>query len=148
MRFSDPPRRMPQEPLLPMINVVFLLLIFFLIAAQLSAPDPVDVVLPGSSFAAGSVAETAGNVAFLDSGGVVHFGEASGGAALEALREALLSACEDGGCDAAALAVVLRADAAAPGAALAALLPALAAVGAARVDLVTIPGRGQTGQGG
>ncbi len=40
MDFRDPPRRKPEENLLPMINVIFLLLVFFLMAARLTAPNP------------------------------------------------------------------------------------------------------------
>ena len=46
MRFASPPRRSPPESVVPMINVVFLLLIFFLISAQISPPDPFETRLP------------------------------------------------------------------------------------------------------
>ena len=42
---QDPPRRQ-FETLIPLINVVFLLLIFFLLAGTMSPPDPVAVALP------------------------------------------------------------------------------------------------------
>lgn len=45
IRLRDP-RRQAQEAIVPMINVAFLLLIFFLMAAVLSPPDPVEVKLP------------------------------------------------------------------------------------------------------
>ena len=38
MEFSTPRMRRAAEPALPMINVVFLLLIFFLMSAQIAAP--------------------------------------------------------------------------------------------------------------
>ncbi len=44
------PRR-PAEAAVPMINVVFLLLIFFLISAQLTPPDPVPITPPRSEAA-------------------------------------------------------------------------------------------------
>ncbi len=41
--------RRPAENIVPMINVVFLLLIFFLMSAQISAPVPFEVTPPTSS---------------------------------------------------------------------------------------------------
>ncbi|MFN6978200.1 MAG: ExbD/TolR family protein, partial [Gemmobacter sp.] len=46
MRFPDPPRRAAPEPLLGLINVIFLLLIFVLVVAQLAPPDAVPVTPP------------------------------------------------------------------------------------------------------
>lgn len=46
---SRPPRpRNDEERILPLINAVFLLLIFFMIAGHLSASDPFPVELPNS----------------------------------------------------------------------------------------------------
>lgn len=42
------PRRVRGENIVPMINVVFLLLIFFLMSAQIAPPDPFEVNLPQS----------------------------------------------------------------------------------------------------
>lgn len=50
MNFSpSQPARRPAENIVPMINVVFLLLIFFLMTAQISAPVPFEVTPPTSS---------------------------------------------------------------------------------------------------
>lgn len=46
MRFAKPPRRPLPESIVPMINVVFLLLIFFLMSARLAPPPPLDINLP------------------------------------------------------------------------------------------------------
>lgn len=46
MRFAKPPRRALPESIVPMINVVFLLLIFFLMSARLAPPPALDVDLP------------------------------------------------------------------------------------------------------
>lgn len=46
MQFATPRMRRASEPALPMINVVFLLLIFFLMSAQISPPPPFDVTPP------------------------------------------------------------------------------------------------------
>lgn len=51
--FHTPPRRRSEDDrILPLINVVFLLLIFFMIAGQLSATDPFEVEPPVSASAA------------------------------------------------------------------------------------------------
>src|SRR5690625_30116 len=50
MRFHRP--REPvraDDSMLPLINIVFLLLIFFMIAGQLSSSDPIEVVPPESA---------------------------------------------------------------------------------------------------
>ena len=41
-------RRPPLEPVLPLINVVFLLLVFFMLAGQLATQPVVDVLAPES----------------------------------------------------------------------------------------------------
>ncbi|MDA5558781.1 ExbD/TolR family protein [Shimia sp. MMG029] len=46
MDFAPEPRRQRAESIVPMINVVFLLLIFFLMTAKLSQPDPFEVTPP------------------------------------------------------------------------------------------------------
>lgn len=46
MRFARPPRRRPSESIVAMINVVFLLLIFFMMAARIAPPQPFDLTPP------------------------------------------------------------------------------------------------------
>lgn len=48
MAFGKPVRRRPDEDqrIMPLINVVFLLLIFFMVAGQLSKTDPVKIEPP------------------------------------------------------------------------------------------------------
>lgn len=46
MRFQPPRRRNDDERILPLINVVFLLLIFFMLAGRFSATDPFQVAPP------------------------------------------------------------------------------------------------------
>jgi len=49
MDFSPSFQKRPKaEPIVPMINVVFLLLIFFLMSAQITPPDPFDITPPQS----------------------------------------------------------------------------------------------------
>jgi len=135
MDFSDPPRKPAAENLLPMINVVFLLLIFFLISAQLTPPEPFPVTPPEAE----TEAEAMGDFTLhLDAAGEVGYRDAIGQepalAALTAAREAY---CAAGDCETAAPALLLRADGAVPAARLAELMPALGQLGFARVDLIT-----------
>lgn len=46
MELEPPRRRAPAEPFVPMINVVFLLLIFFLMTAQIAPPFPFETTPP------------------------------------------------------------------------------------------------------
>ena len=48
-------RRPPLEPVLPLINVVFLLLIFFMLAGQLAKRPTVTVEAPMSQTANGEI---------------------------------------------------------------------------------------------
>lgn len=135
MDFSRPPRRRRTETLLPMVNVVFLLLIFFLISAKLSPPEPFAVTLPEALAEVGTEGEftlhlsATGDLGFLD-----QTGEAEVRAALALARA---NFCESADCVAAPPSLLLRADAAAPAARLAALLPQLAGLGFAQVYLAT-----------
>lgn len=129
MQFRDPPRRSPAENMLPMINVVFLLLIFFLLAATLAPPSPVAIVppevgTPGSEVPAEALA------LWLDASGELAHGAARGDAALAELAAAR-AACQ-GACDR----VTLHADAGAEAAVLAALTPQLAAMGFSQLAIV------------
>ena len=49
MRFDPPRRKNDDERILPLINVVFLLLIFFMLTGKLSAIDPIEVAPPVSA---------------------------------------------------------------------------------------------------
>jgi biopolymer transport protein ExbD len=135
MDFSPPPRRRRTENLLPMVNVVFLLLIFFLISAKLAPPEPFSVTLPRAE---AETAEAGAFTLYLSAEGTLGFLDVSGNeAARAALSAALAEFCDLGDCVGKPPALVLRADAAAPAAGLAALLPQLAGLGFARVQLVT-----------
>jgi len=48
MKFAQPRRRQPAESVVPMINVVFLLLIFFMMSATIIQAPPFDLTLPES----------------------------------------------------------------------------------------------------
>lgn len=49
MRFEPPRPRNEEERVLPLINVVFLLLIFFMLAGRIAASDPFEVAPPRSA---------------------------------------------------------------------------------------------------
>lgn len=127
MQFPDPPRRKPTDTLLPMINVVFLLVIFFLISSRFVPPEPFPVTPPE----AGGQGLGDGRLTLLvNAEGVAGYGGATGEAALLALAESCGGACG---------VLLLRADAAMPAQRLAALLPRLAALGFADIRLLTVP---------
>lgn len=116
------PRRASREPVVPMINVVFLLLIFFLMTAQIAPPAPFDLTLPSAS---GD--EDAGQTAlYISADGEIAFESARGDAALSQAA----SLPED-------TPLRLYADATLPAATLAQVLTQLAALGATRVEIVT-----------
>ena len=49
MRFQPPRPKSDDERILPLINVVFLLLIFFMLAGKLATIDPIEVTPPRSA---------------------------------------------------------------------------------------------------
>ncbi|MFC2969869.1 biopolymer transporter ExbD [Acidimangrovimonas pyrenivorans] len=127
MRIPEPPRRRPAESIIPMINVVFLLLIFFLMTAEIAPPEPFPVTPPSSS--AQTPAER-GLTLYLGPDGRPGFEDATGDAALARLAARAAEAPGP---------LLIRADAAAPAAALARLMPRLATLGLSDIRLVTVP---------
>jgi biopolymer transport protein ExbD len=123
MRFARPPRRPRPESVVPMINVVFLLLIFFLMTAEIAAPPPFELALPEAE--APDRTEDAAVLALAE--GEAAFAGARGAAAWAALAEA------------APARLTLRADADMPAAELAAALARLAALGIGPVELAVRP---------
>lgn len=117
------PRRPRPEPVVPMINVVFLLLIFFLMTASLTPPAPFDITAPE---APGKPDEAQRDTLYLSADGQLAYGDLRGPQALEAA--------------AAAGPVRLAADARLPAAELTRILTRLSAQGAAEVQLVTTGG--------
>lgn len=121
MQFTRPPPPRPaRENIVPMINVVFLLLIFFLMTAQIAPPEPFEITPPASDSAA--QAEGA-DVLYVAADGALAYGAARGAAVFAALRGTR--------------AVQMRADAALPAGRLAGLLAQLRAAGVTDVTLVT-----------
>ena len=123
MILPPPSRRSRADADVPTINLVFLLLVFFLMTATLAPPDPLGIAPPsgeGDRAAQGQALSVAAD-------GTLALGTARGDAALAAL-----AARPPGP-------LVLRADGGLPGETLAALLLRLRAAGATRIDLVLAP---------
>jgi biopolymer transport protein ExbD len=120
MNFAPRPRPARSENIVPMINVVFLLLIFFLMTASLEPAPPVKVTLPESMAEPGEVARNL----YVDAEGLIAFDGATGDGA-----RALLAGIEGE--------IVIHADRNLPASALARVLADLAALGLTRLDLAT-----------
>lgn len=139
MRIKDSaPRRNRIEPLLPMIDVVFFLVVFFMIVSRLADPEPFAVARPAASGAE----ETRGEFGlFLSATGELGFvgaeGQVLGEAALTALLQATAAYCSETDCLALPPVLLIHADAAAPAERLAQLLPRLTAGGFAGISLLT-----------
>ena len=125
MRFAPPRRRRRSENIVPMINVVFLLLVFFLMTAEIAPPDPFEVIPP-----AAEAAQDAPRVAVLLIGadGAMALGEARDEAVFDALARLAPSTP-----------VMIRADGRLAARTLAALLPRLAAMGLSELSLAVRP---------
>jgi biopolymer transport protein ExbD len=122
MRFAEPRARVRQESVVPMINVVFLLLIFFMISSELTPAPPFDVTPPE---AAADESAPADDTLFVDAAGQIAWRDLRGEAALAALAARGQAPLE------------IRADAAVPAREVAALLAELAGLGIADVRLAT-----------
>ncbi|TMV87720.1 biopolymer transporter ExbD [Thioclava sp. BHET1] len=153
MDFTEPPRTARASNLLPMINVVFLLLIFFLISAKLTPPEPFPVSPPQAAERDQSDGEFS---LYVGGTGALGFrdvvaekpdaatsdtetgtaGEARVLAALKAAREAW---CATQDCAATPPTLVLHADAKLPVPTLARLVRRLGGLGFAKVALRTQP---------
>lgn len=122
-------RRSSDASLIPMINVVFLLLIFFLLAAQIRTPDPIEVSAPVSISEMVSDGEL---TLFIGADGQMKFGDISGP---EQLEQALIAICQEQDCP--SINVRVKADRAADAAVVAGLLPVLARAGFGSAEFVT-----------
>lgn len=134
-----PPDRGPGrgEALVPMINVVFLLLVFLLMTAVLAPPDPVPVEPPAlSRDPAGTSGAAAAAILHVDAAGEAAFGALRGAAAVEAAVALTRGEAAPGR-------LRLRVDGGLAGARLAALLADLSARGVMDVGLdVVVTGAG------
>jgi biopolymer transport protein ExbD len=116
-------RRAAGDTFVPMINIVFLLLIFFLLSATIAPPDPFDMTLPEAAIAEAETVALPG-VLHVSATGEIIFGEMHGDAALRAVATR-----QNAG------RLALRADAQLDGAAFSALLGQLAALGVTDIEL-------------
>jgi len=140
MNFSGPPRKPPAENLLPMINVVFLLLIFFLISARLTPPEPLPVDPP----VANTEAEATGNFTlYLGADGMIGYRDSRDDAAIAELASVRNEYCAVVDCVATPPLLSLRADGTLPARLLAGVMPKLQAQGFANIELVAKLGTGQ-----
>ncbi len=125
MQFSDlRPTRAARENIVPMINVVFLLLIFFLMTAQIAPPEPFKVTPPQSR---GAVPANGQATLYVDANGTQVFSSARGDAVFTLLANLP-----------AGTPLLIRADAAFKASRLASLLAKLAAIGITDVAIVTL----------
>ena len=127
MDFRSPEQRERRESILPMINIVFLLLIFFLMTATIAPPAPLDVTPPESAAEGQASADRALYVA---ADGRLAWGDVTGEAVIPAIASAY-------GAAEAPAPLTIRADRDLSGAAFARLLARLAAAGVADSRLVT-----------
>lgn len=116
------PRRATGEPIVPMINVVFLLLVFFLMTSQIAPPAPIEVAPPRGE----AEAQNATAVLYIGRDGDTRFADMTGASALSA------AASQTG-------ALAVTADRALSGAELARILGELARLGALDIELTVAP---------
>nr|WP_111299493.1 biopolymer transporter ExbD [Paracoccus saliphilus] len=126
MRIDMPPRKPRGESIIPMINVVFLLLIFFLLTAQIAPPTPFPLTPPDSR---SDIPAAARDVLYISAKGELAWNDARGAAVWD-----LIAARQDAG------PVEIRADAATPAAGLAGHLKRLRQVSDAGAQLVVSGG--------
>lgn len=133
---SARPRRSDEERVLPLINVVFLLLIFFMLAGRLVANDPLDVTPPQS--ASEGPAELREQVVYVGGDGRLAFdGSVLDKAALKAAVTARLA-------DATDRRVRLKADGGAEAVQVVAVLELLREAGVEILTLLTAPENADT----
>ena len=131
MRFQPPRPRNDEERVLPLINVVFLLLIFFMLAGKLSASDPFQVQ-PPRSLSESPPAPQDSLVLVGADGRLALDGVVMEGPALKAtLAERLAGADE--------VRVRLKADGRAEAARVVAVMELLREAGVERLKLLTVP---------
>lgn len=126
MDFAPPPKRRNGESIVPMINVVFLLLIFFLMTSEIKPPDPFEITLPAAN--ALNVPESELTL-HVSKESQVRFEDSEGDTAWARLGGRLEPQA----------AVKLRIDADLPAPDLAKVLRRLAPIGAGSVEIVAVP---------
>lgn len=126
MDFTASPRRPRSESIVPMINVVFLLLIFFLMTSRLVQPEPFEVTPPVSTSETEPEAE---QTLYADKNGLLHFDGISGKAAVQRIAA---QASEN-------TVIKIRADADMKAVKMALILRSLSDAGLAKVEMEVDP---------
>jgi len=134
MRFARSRRRNEDERILPLINVVFLLLIFFMLAGRFSASDPFEVE-PPRSVSQGAATERDILVLVSADGRLALDGEIIEAAALGAAVADRLSPDKT-------MRLWLKADGSAEATRVVEVMELLRAAGAERLRLLTVTGGG------
>ena len=134
MRFAHSRRRNEDERILPLINVVFLLLIFFMLAGRFSASDPFEVE-PPRSVSQGAATERDILVLVGADGRLALDGEIIEAAALGAAVADRLSPDKE-------MRLWLKADGSAEATRVVEVMELLRAAGAERLRLLTVTGGG------
>ena len=129
--------RSAEAGLLPMINVVFLLLVFFLIVAKLAPPEAFEITLPEAT-APGEAGADGRFVLLIGPEGALGFGTVTGDGTLAALAMARAEYCAQNPCADTPPRLLIRADAAAPAARLAGVMGQITGLGFAGIDLVAV----------
>jgi len=132
MRMPQPKPREQGENIIPLINIVFLLLIFFMLAGTLTPPDPFDIEPPLAREGLAADLPEQGVLMLSGDGDIVFEGEVSSLDGLPMLIEARLEEQPD-------LALTLKADAGVRASQLLDLMDVLRAAGADRILLLTTP---------
>lgn len=127
MDFARPRPRRPSEPALPMINVVFLLLIFFLMSAQIAPPPPLELTPPRAN---GETPASGAQVLYISRDGALAYGTARDETVWPMLTELAQSQDQS---------LLIRADARLDAGELARILARLSAMGLTDLRLATVP---------
>lgn len=132
MRFAPPRPRSDDERILPLINVVFLLLIFFMLAGRLAASDPFQIAPPHSASEGASAAQDLVVLIGAD-GRLALDGTIMDEAALQSALADRLSAHKD-------TKLHLKADSRAEATRVVAVMELLRESGVEKLKLLTVPG--------
>ncbi len=131
LRLAPRPGRRPRErsiSVVPMINIVFLLLVFFLLTATIAPPDPVPVRLPLAETGE-AAAGPQEDILLVAADGILALGDLRGEAVLAALADRSAGAP-----------LTIRADADLDGAVFAGLLTRLQRLGVVDASVVVLAG--------
>lgn len=113
--------RSARDSIVPMINVAFLLLVFFLMTAVIAPPDPFEISPPRAN---SDDAEKMTDTLHISAGGELAMGQVRGESVFSALPQGPLR---------------IHADARLDGALLAQVIDRMANAGVSSVELVTVP---------